>query len=273
MDYSGGGGEGNSSGCSSHHPVRRVEAECQGRQTCSLLVNRQNLLADLPWCPHTSPHLQLSVTHQCRPNSLRTRLSCPGSSLALSCRHQPGTQLFVMVSSANSDWETLLHYCGPQEDLVTDSPGQDTNSSLTRLVVAACHGLAECEVSLASPHLLKTVYSCVSEGVINLDQIIQYRTTTTRPTTTTSTTISTSSTTSTTSITTTITQPTTTESTKLTMKETTRTSSIDFTSFKTFIPRENKKVNKSLENDQLEGQVRNIVVLKFKPRFVQSSSF
>ena len=57
------------------------------------------------------------------------------------------------------------------------------------------------------------------------------------------------------------------------MIETTRTSSIDFTSFKTFIPKENKKVNKSLENDQQEHQVVNIVVLKFKLRFVQSPSF
>ena len=265
MDYSGGGGGGeggNSSGCSSHHPVRRVEAECQGRQTCSLLVTTQNLMADRAdaWCPHTTK--QLRVTHQCRPSSLRTRVNCPATSLVLSCRQQPATQLFVMVSSASSDRETLRQYCGPQHHLGQgEGQGPDTNSSLTRRVVAACHGLAECEVSLASPDLLRTVYSCVTQGVINMDQVQQYRTTTTtRPTTsTTSTTIAPPSTTST-------------ATTKLIMEETTRTSSIDFTSFKTFIPKENKEVNKSLENDQLEGKVGDIVVLKFKPRFVQSPS-
>ena len=263
MDYRG-------SNCSSHHPVRRVEAECQGRQTCSLMVSSASLMADWsePWCPHTTK--QLSVSHQCRPASLRTRLNCPASPLVLTCRQQPNTNLFVMVSSDSSDRETLAQYCGPQHRGQGGQVGGSTNSSLTRLVVAACHGLVECEVSLPSPHLTRTVYSCVSQGVINIEQIQQYRTSTTLPTTSTTT-----STITTTTTTTTITSPSTTSmaTTELTMIETTRTSSIDFTSFKTFIPKENKKVNKSLENDQQEHQVVNIVVLKFKLRFVQSPSF
>ena len=59
-------------------PIRRLEAECQGKETCSILVNSQNLLAGAESedpCPEDKR--QLLVTYQCRPSSLRTKLTCP----------------------------------------------------------------------------------------------------------------------------------------------------------------------------------------------------
>jgi len=241
---------GNSSQCDPPHPVRRVEAECQGRQTCSLTVNTNNLLADRDDpCPLTTKHL--TITHQCRPSSLRTRTTCPGpaaSNLALSCSHLQHTELFVMLSSGSSDRKTFIRYCGHHQlhqAEVGEVSGEtesskSSDSSLTRLVVAACHGLRECEVTLPSHLLVRTVYSCVTRGVINMEQIKLYRTTTTTtpPTTTTTTTTTTTST------------------TELTSRDTTRTTYIDFTSFKTFIPTDNKIITESLPNDQRHVQVQ-----------------
>ena len=59
-------------------PIRRLEAECQGKESCTLLVNSQNLLAGAESedpCPEDKR--QLLVTYQCRPSSLRTKLTCP----------------------------------------------------------------------------------------------------------------------------------------------------------------------------------------------------
>ena len=232
----------NSSQCSTHHPVRRVEAECQGREHCSLTVSSQTLMADSEDpCPHTAR--QLTVSHQCRPDSLRTRLTCPSNLLRLSC--SPALSVFVMLSSASQDRETLLHYCGPHS-LNSGLSSTSSNSSLTRLVVEACHGLSDCQLELPSTNLVRTVYSCVSQGVINMELLQRYKSSRSSTTTTTTSTTTTTTTTTATTITTTETPIT-----------TTRTTSIDFTSFKTFTKeKENKKVNESLQNDQIQHQVR-----------------
>ena len=237
----------NSSSCLSQEPVRRVEAECQGREECSLVVTPHNLIlntADPAHCQHTVR--RLSVSHQCRPSSLRTRVTCPTASLDLSCRDKERSRLFVMVSSDSGDKESLLHYCGPQAR-VGGSGGHLTNSSLTSLVVGACHGVTSCQLSLPSPHLVRTVYSCVSLGVINMDMVQRHTTTTTTSTTTTTTT-----TTSTSTTTTTITST-------PRISTSTRRTSVHFTSFQSFTRTKDQKkenlVNESFQNDQIQAEV------------------
>ena len=107
-----GAGRTNCSG-SAVSPIRRVEAECQGQQRCSLLVTASNLLPHSAPCPAPPPGArQLAVSWQCRPSSLRTAVTCPGGALGLSCA-RAGELLLVVSSLLVPHPATLHHYCGP----------------------------------------------------------------------------------------------------------------------------------------------------------------
>ena len=107
-----GAGRTNCSG-SAVSPIRRVEAECQGQQRCSLLVTASNLLPHAAPCPAPPPGArQLAVSWQCRPSSLRTAVTCPGGALRLSCG-RAGELLLVVSSLLVPRPATLHHYCGP----------------------------------------------------------------------------------------------------------------------------------------------------------------
>ena len=109
-----GAGRTNCSG-SAVSPIRRVEAECQGQQRCSLLVTASNLLPHAAPCPAPPPGpgaRQLAVSWQCRPSSLRTAVTCPGGALLLSCG-RAGELLLVVSSLLVPRPATLHHYCGP----------------------------------------------------------------------------------------------------------------------------------------------------------------
>ena len=255
MEYSSLSPGRNSSSCRSPEPVRRVEAECQGREECSLVVTPHNLITHSTEPGHCQDLIrQLSVSHQCRPSSLRTRLTCPASSLELSCLERERTRLFVMVSSESRDKESLLHYCGLQEARSGLSEDHLTNSSLTSLVVGACHGLTHCHLSLPSANLLRTVYSCVSPGVINMDLVQRQKTTTAASTTTTTTTTSTTKTT--------------TVGTSEVPTTSTKISSIHLTSFQSFIrTKDQENVNESFQNDQIQTKVYKEEIFRVLFRF------
>ena len=90
----------------------------------------------------------LKAGYKCRPSALRTKISCEGESLSISC--SPPLRIAIASSKFSGSPSSLL-YCPPKYSKSKESSCDDL--SVTSQVSSLCHGQHECSV-LADPVIL-----------------------------------------------------------------------------------------------------------------------
>ena len=168
--------------CTSVSSLRRVEAVCQSRSSCSFLATPQYLLTDEEDpCPYVRK--QLSIFYQCKPHTFRSTLHCPGDIVSLSCRSSE--EKILILSSSFSKASSGSIQCLSKgtrvafEEASTLKNIQECEKiNLNKALMSSCNGLSACQLDnmitvptnkpdcKELPVNIKTTFACVDENVL-----------------------------------------------------------------------------------------------------------